>query len=226
MRVITYGQQLGLDGPSVPVGRLQFERSLDELRLLVDAFSMACEFCGRKRMERHCMGPVELFDTPWPDTGRLAYYCSDECFEKDSSSSGWSDFGYFSCEHCYRLVCERNPANGYMGQYRIVDECDQICLRCYEESLLESGQPDEDYDSDVIKGGMFFNRGNPELEGAGYECLIPERRIAGGPDVDRWNTEAREHIAKGYQLVTAFESMGIGGGEGYISLYGKHREGE
>lgn len=227
MRIDTVGQQATLDGEVVLVKRNRFDLPLDSLRLIVEHARRPCDFCGKARLPRQRPYPytgasfMERYNTPWDESPDVEFYCCEECRDQ-SEDPGWSDFFWHYCDGCYRYVCYRNPRNGWMGQFRLVNDCEELCLRCYEESVLADGQEEEDFAGDVIKGGMFFNRGNPELMDAGYECL-KEAFIGGGGAALAYNQEARGYIAQGYQLVTAFESMSIGGLEGSIELWGKLR---
>jgi hypothetical protein len=100
---------------------------------------------------------AELFDTPWEDKGREAWFCGDEC-EHLYRFSG--DFEYPECDSCGRAVCTQNPSNGWHVQYRDHSELGRICLRCYEREILENGQPRADFRGSSIEGGMFFSYGN------------------------------------------------------------------
>lgn len=232
MRLQTYGQQLPMEGQeSAPVKRNVFDRPFGDIRLIVEQAQRPCDFCGKARLPRQRpyantgrtgRGFMERYNSPWDDAPDVEFYCSEECRDQ-SEDSGWSDFFWEYCDGCNRYICYRNPSNGWMGQFRMVNDCELVCLRCYEESVLADGQPEEDFTGDVIKGGMFFNRGNPELVDAGYECL-KEAFIGGGDAALAYNQEACRYIEQGYQLVTAFESMAIGGMEGSIELWGKRKE--
>lgn len=223
MKLKTVGTQATLDGGIKEVKRNDFPIPFSELRKLAESEEREeCRNCGTEKPKRKMLIGMQTYSTPWrdePDQPR--YFCSERCEEVYLFEP---DFAFFACEVCYRLVCEQNPSNGWMVQYRIVNECEQICLRCYEEDMLQNGQPDSDFDGGSIHGGMFFNYGNHELDDAGYECLLDHKFIGGGLDAGRFNQQARDYIEQGYQLVTAFERMAIGGLEGTVSLYGKRRE--
>lgn len=229
MRVITYGQQLPMQGQeSAPNKRNVFDLPFSDIRLIVEQAQRPCDFCGKAKLPRQRPYPStgrsfeERYNSPWDEHPAVEFYCSEECRDQ-SEDSQWSDFFWYYCDGCERYVCYRNPSNGYMGQFRFVHDCEEICLRCYEEGVLSDGQDEEDYSGDTIKGGMFFNSGNPELVDAGYECL-KEAFISGGDAARTYNQEARCYLVQGYQLVTAFESMSIGGMEGSVELWGKMKE--
>lgn len=229
MDVVTVGQQATLDGGVVPVKRNHLGLPLESLRLIVARAQVPCSWCDKPILPRVVSGRwqgrrwVHHYDSPWDDAPQIHFYCSEECHDlsEDSSQSDWS---YQHCEYCERYIIERCPSNGWHGYFRYGED-GAMCLRCYEESTLENGQPVSDFSGDTVKGGMFFNRGNPELVEAGYECL-EEAFIGSASSAADYNEAAREYIINGYQLVTAFESMAIGGLEGSIELWGKRKEGD
>ena len=230
MQVLTVGQQATLDGEVVTVKRLKLDRSLGDLRLIVNRAQVPCSWCDKLILPRmkggYWLGRrwAEHYDSPWDDIPRVDLYCSEECHEH-SEDSYWGSFTYQRCDSCERHIVERCPSNGWHEYFRYdMDTSEAICLRCYEESVLADGQPETDFDGDSsVKGGMFFDHGNPELVAVGYGRL-EEAFIQSGASALDYNAKARAYIEQGYQLVTAFESMAIGGLEGYIELWGKKKQ--
>ena len=198
-----------------------------------------CYECGRERPIESTY-EYELFSTPWDESGTTEYLCHDEfghseLMKKDGeepydswkyyescseilTDSSWADFRYFECEGCYRMVCEQNPSNGWHVQYRIEDECIQVCLKCYQDNILEFGISRESVENGEI-AGMFFNYDDPVLKD--WDKFIEYRFIASGRDKDELLDEVLENMDSGYKVIIGYERLGIGGGEGSVSVYRK-----
>jgi hypothetical protein len=175
----------------------------------------------------------EYYDHPFDDEPSIVYFHKrvpakfkgDESFKhgetcEDLVTHG-GDFSYFLCERCNRMVCQQNPSNGWHVQYREVWG-EQMCLKCYEKMILEEGIGREGFEEGHLEG-MFFNNGNPEPLEAGY--IVDERvnntKVAGGAKVKEICAIALAHIDAGHKVVIGYESMAIGGIEGYITLFYK-----
>ena len=165
----------------------------------------------------------DLFDTPWKTAPRKTWFCSDECQEAYMSSGS---FDYEACESCDRLVCQQNPANGWMWQFRTHATIGEVCLRCYEKEILENGQPRSDFENSRINGGMFFSYGNGEAHNAdfweveGYENYF----INDGESARRFNMKAMSLVDSGHKVITGYERLAIGGLEGYATMLAKEPE--
>lgn len=186
-----------------------------------------CEECDEPGLKEE-MIEVELYDSPYDVNGRIAYFHREipEKFADDSmfkyyescfdllTDTGWADFRYFYCEDCQRYVCRQSPSNGWHGQVRIINDCEEICLKCYREMILEEG-----VDREQIEAGQFPGLFHPNAEEAGYECIDENIYISTQVHIDR----ARERILKlmdeGYKIVIGYKSMAIGGLEGTISIH-------
>jgi hypothetical protein len=161
---------------------------------------------------------IELHGSPFDGKSRTAYYCSEECLDRMTDTS-WSDFRYFDCPCCDRMICEQNPSNGYHTQYRIYQN-EQICLKCYEKIILENGVDREEFEEGRLPG-MFLSSGNEEAISAGYkevEGFVDYRVGDGQPICDK----ALALIDEGCKVILAYESMAIGGLEGYVTLLAKN----
>lgn len=198
---------------------------------------------------------VEIYPRPWDETSTEIYLCSESpcdgnddendendendgisCYERFFNSNG--DFPYVECPECLRLVCFRNPGNGYMGQFRTApkyhdskdnssdndssdnDSNDKICLQCYEKVIMDKGQPRSDFESGHIGGGMFYNA--IEWKEGGYQKM-PEydhAYIRSSSDAGKYNKRARDLIDEGAQVITGFDSIGMGL-EGYITMFAR-----
>jgi len=166
----------------------------------------------------------ELYDTPWDESPEEYEFCSELCVDsyKGRFTEKTSRTSYFECPLCERTICEQNPANGWMVQYRtdlIADK--KVCLRCYQDNILENGIA-----RDVFLGGisgMFFNHGNPEALDAGYEP-VPGFSYFHVNSIHSRNKVCNKAIAlidSGHKVICGFERMAYGGGEGYITLLSK-----
>ena len=116
------------------------------------------------------------------------------------------------------MVCEQSPSNGWHVQYRIENECEQVCLKCYQENILEFGISRESVENGEI-AGMFFNYDDPVLKD--WDKFIEYRFIASGRDKDELLDEVLENMDSGYKVIIGYERLGIGGGEGSVSVYRK-----
>lgn len=201
--------------------------------------SFECRECGTKRRKQDVY-TLELYDTPWDVKPRIEYVCketpanvkkafmkeyrrsTDSCEELLTDTS-WADFRYFECAWCYRTICEQNPRNGWHTQYRYVNDCEQVCLKCYEAELLEHGLENEreKLESGQL-AGMFFN--DSELTEHGYTKASDE--FVRGTKEAKTICERVLSLMKDYRVVINYESLGLGGGEGYISIWQADKGGE
>jgi hypothetical protein len=184
---------------------------------------------------------LEVYDDPWQkeptviavhiDNGTKDDWCSCEDY---ATEQGGYDFSYWHCQRCERLVCQRCPSNGWHEYFRLFMEHDEVehfgmfdignlCLACYEEVLFEKGMPASHLADDSVHG-MFFNM--KELEEHGFEEVKESyhSHITGGASVRELKEKMRELAAKGMIVLCNYDSMGIGGLEGFVTLYAKPRE--
>ena len=195
---------------------------------------VTCEECGTNRRKWNTY-ELELYDTPWNEVPRIAYFCKnipDSMYKKYDSiryydscvdllmDTSLSDFRYFTCEICQRLVCYQNPRNGWHSQVRIINECEEVCLKCYEETILENGIDRDSFVNRQIKG-MFFSYGNTKLTEAGYKLIIDNTFIHSQESVDNYCRTVIDLIDSGHKVVTGYGHLGLGGSEGYVSLFAK-----
>jgi len=205
-----------------------------------------CETCGRPLLKEgsffgtfiaHSIVAfeVEVYDNPYSNSAETIYVCpsdlppqdersylsypEDNCYSRLFDTS-WADFRYFVCEICGRTVCRQNPRNGWHSQYRVMDDGTEICLKCYEEMILESGCEREKFAAYKIPG-MFLDE--DDVIAHGYKPVFGfcHYFINSQETVKKLCRRALELIDKGYKVVVGYESMGIGGSEGYVTLYVK-----
>jgi len=169
---------------------------------------------------------IELYDSPFDKSGHEeAFHVEngeqdyDSCYGR-LTDTGYGDFRYFDCEMCHRMICRQSPRNGWNVQYRILDDGEEICLRCYEEIILREGHDRESFEDGKISG-MFLN--DEDLRAAefervrGFECFHVQDKL----DAKRYCIEAMRLIDERFIVVTNYERMAIGGIEGYVSMWTK-----
>lgn len=195
-----------------------------------------CEECGRKDTKGG-MIRQEIYDLPWHDKPRIAYFCRQapeetqqrhgvvSCLEALMDHGVNSDAAYFECCECHRIISEVHPA-GLLIQYRVIggDDYnpgeDKVCLRCYEKQILKEGHPRSAFENGSLPG-MFFNSGNPELVEAGWKQELDDAFVNGREKSERICQQAIALIDAGNMVVIAWERMSEFGGEGYISMFSK-----
>jgi len=178
-----------------------------------------CWWCGEEVNPGDSV-EVELYDSPF-DTAPRVLTVHTQCADQ-LTDSYYTSFWYCYCSWCGRLICYRNPSNGWHEHFRIVVD-EYVCLRCYEERILADGQPEEDFEGDGIHGGMFFSYGNPEPLEQGY-IEVTTMFIGGPTHARKYNELARKLIAEGNQVITCYERLAIGGLEGTVTMMYKPRE--
>lgn len=187
----------------------------DYLLERADRLDVLCYLCevkpARQSQTRHA------YDSPWDENSRTLRFCSDDCGDSYLYEEPWA---YFWCEPCDREICEQNPANGWMVQYRRVDH-QQICLSCYQDRLLEEGLEFER--EKLEKGeipGMFFSYDNLEAREAGYREVpgFMDYLVNSQGKADRLIRKALKLIDQGKKAVIGYERLAIGGSEGYVTL--------
>jgi len=225
LRIIKQRSSLALPGFEFDVLDAQVKRTkriADYLENRADRMDQLCETCREKTAKKSICR--EYFDSPWDTEGEVQYFCSEECREHNEDSS-WTAFAYQYCDGCSRWVCERSPRNGWHTHVRIVNECELLCLKCYEEEILENGCERDSFETGQIPG-MFFSNDNHEPLNAGYEVVEGfenyhvDRQANAKPFCDA----AVKLIDSGAKVVVGYDRMGIGGGEGYVTMFMKKEE--
>lgn len=157
----------------------------------------------------------ELYNTPWDDKPRLVRFCSVACEEAYVDEG---DFSYRECPICNREICVRNPANGYMYQFRTIDEDNmEMCLSCFQDHYLISGLSVEEIKSGGVKG-IFFD--HDELRKSGYKKVESNIRVDGS-NLANLQSKALELIESGHQVLFDYGSLSIMGDEGYVNIWAR-----
>lgn len=181
--------------------------------------NVPCDNCfDRKARKPFTHG---VYETPWDENETIKHFCSEEC---ETAYLYEDDFSYFTCQECEREICRQNPRNGWHIQYRDYDS-EEVCLQCYQSLILENGIEEEKLEKGEIPG-MFFSFGNVEAAHAGYQEVpgFVNFYVSGKSDANKFIAEALKHIKGGKKVVIGYESMAIGGLEGYVTLLEKDGE--
>jgi hypothetical protein len=185
------------------------EYLLERAERLYDHECRVCQRVARESQTRYA------YDTPWDDTPRTFYFCSDDCGD---SFMYEEPFAYFWCDGCDREVCEQNPSNGWHLQFREYEDR-KVCLRCYKDLILENGV-ERDKIEEMKIPGMFFDWGNRMALEAGYREVsgFTDFHVNSQETAERFRSKALELMDRGYKVVIGYEKMAIGGSEGYVTL--------
>ncbi len=176
-------------------------------------------FEGMPRPTSHAMEVFyyTLYDSPFDAEGYAAYTCGETCDEAFVGSD--YDFSYWYCDGCSRMICQRNPRNGWHAHFRFTDDGERICLRCYEEDILENGHTRDEFEAGRIPG-MFFSWASHEPLNAGFE-KVETTWIQTTATSHAFCERVLGYLDDGYKVVIGYESMAIGGLEGTVSLFVK-----
>ena len=241
---IEYTDQLNLAGETIRTPtRVRFDPPVAVLRKALESVQHECWSCGvtgyaTGRDKEYNVQPIEVYDDPWEDTATIIwahdserrpvpYGVAQSCLEAIESPD-ITDFHYFGCACCGRTVIVRCPSNGWHSYRRMVNEFEEWCLACVEETLLAKGiagfpaELDEVL-NDGLLFGMFFNVNTLEDDGwlaTEYRVFINSEESAMG-----LASEARRLHDQGRLIIIGYESMAIGGSEGYVTLFSKAAQG-
>jgi hypothetical protein len=239
VQVETIGQRIDLDGKTYPIQRIKFDLPVPTLRAMVEAARVECHECGALGRPGRRMVKVTVYDSPFDEEATTIYVCRNPSSEYHGGyggtigecgscfdllfDTGWGDFRYFPCDRCNRIVIRQCPSNGWHSYTRITDDGEEICLRCYEEDVYANGLPRAKFADNQIPG-MFYNRG--DLGEHGFELVDEfDDYFVNSEDRARRLCEAAIRlIDAGHKVAIDYERLGIGGGEGYVSLYQKPPE--
>lgn len=159
-----------------------------------------------------------LYDTPWDAVPEDAYYSCLFALYCNKGEIYSKDFAYFDCPDCGRTICEQNPANGWMTQYRYIND-EQVCLSCLQKKTLVTGiliEEDTTF-KEATAYAMFYN----------YNELSENGWINEGDYKDEyidWNKV--KQLAKTNYILINIDRSAIGGLEYYWSLYIKTKKNE
>ena len=192
-----------------------------------------CHECGEKfkpgeTIKSGAVQKLKIYDNPWatePSTVKVHTHNDDgrhgSCLDKLTDTS-WADFRYFYCFACGRLIISQCPYNGWRS-YIHEEHGEEICVACYQQETLTNGMAKDVLESGRVPGDFFED---DEIANHGWALVqgYDNIRIAGSGQAKAFCDTALSFIAKGMKVLINYESMGIGGGEGYVSLYQRLRE--
>jgi len=191
-------------------------------RITEKEVGLKCAWCNEEFKVNDPMEYLDVYDDPWqehPDTILVHVNNANEewndCKNQILGSSGY-DYAYDKCFICNRYIKQRNPSNGWHEFFRDLDG-NHCCLSCYEKDLYENGVDEESLRHNKIKG-MFFNDG--DLESHGF-VEVDTFFINSLESTKRYCKLAISLIETGHIVITEYFSMGIGGGEGSVTMWKK-----
>lgn len=131
----------------------------------------------------------------------------------------------FYCDGCYRDIASDN---GHMTHYRILNECETVCLQCIETDLKAGGVAaigDDDLLDRMFAGqstfGMFFDVGELEAEGWTPDPLYTDYHIDGGLSLLKLGARAHGWHKSGRAFIIGYERLSIMGDKGCVTLFTK-----
>jgi len=183
-----------------------------------------CHECGKRFRTGQEKVTLDIYDDPWAMNPCIVRVHTENdnghgsCLDKMTDTS-WADFRYFECQKCERLIVRQCLDNGWRSYVKTLDE-EEVCVRCYQEMVLEDGENAEEFEKGHIPGD-FYN--SADISAHDW-ALVPGFHgafINGKGSVIRFCNQALKLIADGHKVLVNLDSMGIGGSEGYVSLYVK-----
>lgn len=207
-------------GSPRPDGYRVHERC-DACRKLAGEERRECDACEGEHFASD-MYEEAFYFSPFDDEEKLSgfAYCL-ECIDQGADDP---DGQVFYCDWCERSIASDN---GRMQHYRLLNDCEQVCLRCIETTLKDSGIAGIDGDQtldEVFAGkmfGMFFNVGELEAEGWTPDADYHDARIDGLEGARALGKRAEEHHLAGRRIIIGYERLSIIGDEGYVTLFTK-----
>jgi hypothetical protein len=209
----------GLEDGLIEKAWIRANRIHDYLLDRADRLEDDCLLCEKKKARGSQTRYV--YETPWEDGETEKHFCGEECADIYLYEEPWA---YFECGKCDRTISQQNRQNGWHIQYRDYDG-QMVCLKCYEELIIENGVERERLEKGQIPG-MFFSYGNTEPLEAGYSEVEGFRNffVRSTQSADTFRKKALELMDEGKRVVIGYERMAIGGDEGYVTLMTKEPE--
>lgn len=169
---------------------------------------------------KELMVEFETYDTPYSEEPEIRYYISYDGIDGLMGRIYSRDFAYFECEKCGRVICEQNPNNGYHVQFKWIEDLDgKVCNSCYEKQLLDIGSSRkklENYELD----GLFLD--NEDLYE--FEELKNIPSFVNSENLKHVCELILETVKPEEVFLIQYNALGLGGGEGYITVYKKKKE--
>lgn len=165
-----------------------------------------------------------LYSQPWDEEPEDNYYSSYFAIDCMVGQIYNKDFTYSKCDWCEKNICEQNPFNGWVTQFRDVNNNEErICLKCLQESILVMGIPEESFEQNKIPSeAMFYS--HSELKEFNWELYKSDIRIQTIDDTENMNQICLKLLNKEKKVLLDLSSMSIGGLEGYLNIYIKNNK--
>lgn len=187
------------------------------LPVSVEATEVECSETGLITYDQYAYA-ADMWDAPFDKDPVTKHFINGHAYDCYFGHIYSKDFRYFECCECGRVICEQAPRNGWHVQYRTRDEgCEQICLQCYEEDILENGINIDDLKHDIP--GMFMDNGMLDKGWAKHDDYF-----VNASNRDYVKGKIRALYDSGYKVLISYALLAIGGSEGYIDVYKKPRE--
>lgn len=175
------------------------------------------------------MRTPKMYSRPFdssPNGDKFSCWYAEDCYKGQVYSK---DFAYFDCECCHRTICEQNPSNGWVGQYRWISDCERICTKCYEEQMMSEGVDIDDMLENKKIPGLFAS--SSELEDAGFERVEGMDGVLVGSGYSGYQSEDvffqkirdRYDELKSKIVFIEYDIMAIGGMGGYVTVWAKNK---
>ena len=183
-----------------------------------------CHECGKRFRTGQEKAILDIYDDPWAMTPCIIRVHTENdnghgsCLDKMTDTS-WADFRYFECQKCECLVVRQCLDNGWRSYVKHVGD-EEICVRCYQDLRLEEGEPADAFEEGKIPGDFYTSN---DLSAYGWGCVpgFLGVHITGEESVNHFCQQALKLLQEGYKALVNYDSMGIGGSEGYVSLFVK-----
>lgn len=174
----------------------------------------------------------ELYSRPFDtctDGSMYICYFSLDCMKGQEYSK---DYAYFECDECNRCICEQNPSNGWMTQYKYHPESDdsRICNKCFQELMFSEGINVEEALRTKQINGSFFS--DAEIRDNGFEIVDGLESVLVGAGYSGSQSEEvffrllteRLPVVKDKVVLFSIESMAIGGMGGYVTVWARDKQ--
>ena len=221
--------QMNIYGEEIPMEEIKRQSIYNTAKQdnIVECYECENPIILDPKQENITYTTMEVYDSPFDENGKTIYLHLGnddgygDCLSKLEDTS-WADFRYFYCESCDREIIRQNPKNGYMSFIRDLEsdfqEIIEVCLKCYEEEIIKNGIPKSKFEQKQI-AGMFA----PDAEKNGYQAVdgFQSYFINNQESIEKYCNKAMELIDNGYKVLNDYERLGIGGGEGYITMFAK-----
>lgn len=176
---------------------------------------------------------VEMFNTPYSES-HTEYFCGWFAYDCRKGGVYSKDFQWVDCPCCQRTICEQNPSNGWMVQFRHIniadadyDDENYVCSECFETTVMREGIDLETVIEKNSLVGSWFTDG--ELEEYGYVKVegMQELTIGSGrfsykdPQLFFDLLKSRKNAGEfeNHTVLFQYDSMAIGGLGGAISVW-------